>query len=119
MAYETGKDLVTRLDVDFTTSVVHCSGNLRLAEACERAVDTDTLQDVATQLLLRLLGVLLSQLVNLREIFLALRRQVVIDDASELQEVSVDSSIVIPEKYLPPEPGWEPWQQPQAGSEPR
>lgn len=83
--YKRNKDLVTRLDVDVTTGVVHSDVGLSLAVGTKGSVDTDGLQAVATQLLLGLLGVLLSQALNLREMLGTLRRQVVIDDTSELE----------------------------------
>lgn len=82
--YKRNKDLVTRLDVDVTTGVIHGDAGLSLAVGSEGSVDTDSLQAVATQLLLGLLGVLLSQALNLRKMLGTLGRQVVIDDTSEL-----------------------------------
>lgn len=82
--YRSNEDFVARFDVDLAAGVEDGSAGLGLAVGSKGTVDTDGLQAVAAQLLLRVGVILLGQLVDLGEVLLAFRRQEVVDDASEL-----------------------------------
>lgn len=85
--YSSDEDLVALLDVDRAGPVVHREVGLSLAVGAEGSEETESLQTVPGQFLIRLGCGLLGQTVDFRQMLLAFR-DVVVDNVGELWELA-------------------------------
>lgn len=84
-AHERDEDLVVRLDVYFSTTVIDCCGHGGATIRPKGAIQADSFHGVVKEFFIRLWCVDLCQPVNLWQVNLSLGRKVVINDLCELE----------------------------------